>query len=70
MSRVFAVCFASLVPLKRMPFKCSLSFKDDKSQMGQGLGYKVDVAEIPTEVLSKHPLRYVKNALGRCHDGK
>ena len=38
--------------------------------MGQGLGYKVDVAAIPTEILSKHLLRSEKNALGRCRDGK
>ena len=38
--------------------------------MGQGLGYKVAVAAIPTVILSKHLLRSKKNALGRCHDGK
>ena len=38
--------------------------------MGQGLGYKVDVAAIPTKILSKHLLRSKKNALGHCHDGK
>ena len=41
-----------------------------KSQMGQGLGYKVNVAAIPNEILSKHLLRSEKNALGRCRDGK
>ena len=38
--------------------------------MGQGLGYKVDVAAIPSEILSKHLLRYEKNVLGHCCDGK
>ena len=38
--------------------------------MGQGLGYKVDVAAIPTKILSKHLLLSEKNALGRCRDGK
>ena len=38
--------------------------------MGQGLGYKVDVAAIPTEILSKHLLRSEKNAVGRRRDGK
>ena len=70
MSLVFAACVASLVSLKETPFKYSLSFGNKKSQMGQGLGYEVDVAAIPTKILSKHLLRSEKNALGRCRDGK
>ena len=47
-----------------------MSFANKKSQMGQGLGYKVDVAAIPTEILAKHLKRSEKNELRRCRDGK
>ena len=33
-----------------MPFKCSLSSGVKKNQMVQGLGYKADVAAIPTKI--------------------
>ena len=32
-----------------------------KSQIGQGLGYKVDVATIPIEILLKYLLQSEKN---------
>ena len=38
--------------------------------MGLDLGYKVDVAAIPIEILSKFPLSPLRNALEHCHDGK
>ena len=38
--------------------------------MGLDLGYKVDVAAIPIEILSKFPLSPLQNALEHCHDGK
>ena len=33
------------------------------------LGYKVDVAAIPIEILSKFFLSLLQNVLERCHDG-
>ena len=66
----FAACFASLVLLKRTPFRCSLSFGNRKNQMGLDLGYKVDVAAIPIEILSKFSLSPLQNALEHCHDGR
>ena len=36
--------------------------------MGLDLGYKVDVAAIPIEILSKFPLSPLQNALEHCHD--
>ena len=38
--------------------------------MGLYLGYKVDVATIPIEILSKFPLSSLQNALEHCHDGR
>ena len=38
--------------------------------MGLDLGYKVDVAAIPIEILSKFPLSPLQNALEHCHDGR
>ena len=38
--------------------------------MGLGLGYKVDVAAIPIEILSKFPLSPLQNVLEYCHDGE
>ena len=37
--------------------------------MGLDLGYKVDVAAIPIEMLSKFPLSTLQNALEHGHDG-
>ena len=36
--------------------------------MGLDLGYKVDVAAIPIEILSKFPLSPLQNVLEHCHD--
>ena len=36
--------------------------------MEQDLGYKVDVAAIPIEILSKFPLSFLQNALKHCHN--
>ena len=36
--------------------------------MGLDLGYKVDVAAIPIEILSKFLLSPLQNALEHCHD--
>ena len=38
--------------------------------MGLDLGYKVDVAAIPIEILSKFPLLTLQNALEHCHVGR
>ena len=36
--------------------------------MGLDLGYKVDVAAMPIEILPKFPLSLLQNALEHCHD--
>ena len=36
--------------------------------MGLDLGYKVDVAAIAIEILSKLPFSFLQNALEHCHD--
>ena len=38
--------------------------------MGLNLGYKVDVAAIPIEILSKFSLSLLQNALEHGHDGR
>ena len=38
--------------------------------MGLDLGYKVDVAAIPNEILSKFSLSPLQNALDHFHDGE
>ena len=38
--------------------------------MGLDLGYKMDVAAIPIEILRKFPLSLLQNALKHCHDGR
>ena len=35
--------------------------------MGLDLGYKIDVAAIPSKILSKFPLLPLQNALEHCH---
>ena len=38
--------------------------------MGLDLGYKVDVAAISIEILSKFSLSPLQNALEHCYDGR
>ena len=38
--------------------------------MGLDLGYKVDVAAISIEILSKFPLSPLQNALEHCRNGR
>ena len=38
--------------------------------MGLDLAYKLDVAAIHIEILSKFPLSLFQNALEHCHDGE